>query len=219
MTPRLPCQLSKNQQLIFAAIAHTIHQQGMPPTIREISHLTALRNPSQIDYHLNHLERYGVITRVPKCRGIHLTDLVRSLPVLGQLHNQHLKLLLHPSVLDRFPFPYAINVEGSIWQSDHICHGDYLLISGSYQPGDLLLITQEQDDTQIAFLKRWNLQEQVAALHPAHPDNIAPPLMLQREYWEHAWRVIGKVVALHRFVSCPPLSASGPGEQTGRGAH
>ena len=53
--------LSKMQQKIYDFLVSCIHEQGYPPTVREIGEAVGLRSPSTVHFHLKHLAEMGYI--------------------------------------------------------------------------------------------------------------------------------------------------------------
>jgi repressor LexA len=58
-----PPGLSPRQQRILAVIREWVERHGYPPTVREIGAAVGLRSPSSVTYHLNVLERRGLLRR------------------------------------------------------------------------------------------------------------------------------------------------------------
>ena len=56
-------QMTKLQQKIYDYIAHTLAQQGYPPSVREIGDAVGLKSPSTVHFHLKHMEEMGVINK------------------------------------------------------------------------------------------------------------------------------------------------------------
>ena len=56
-------QMTKMQQKIYDYIAHTLAQQGYPPSVREIGDAVGLKSPSTVHFHLKHMEEMGVINK------------------------------------------------------------------------------------------------------------------------------------------------------------
>ena len=53
--------LSNMQQKIYDYIAACIHEQGYPPSVREIGEAVGLKSPSTVHFHLKKLADLGVI--------------------------------------------------------------------------------------------------------------------------------------------------------------
>ncbi|MGV8940254.1 MAG: transcriptional repressor LexA [Lysobacter sp.] len=74
--------LTDTQHTILALIAERIAEEGMPPSQSEIARAMGFSGVRAAQYHLEALERAGVIERVPgKARGLRLTP--AALAVLG----------------------------------------------------------------------------------------------------------------------------------------
>ena len=66
--------LSNMQQKIYDYIAACIHEQGYPPSVREIGEAVGLKSPSTVHFHLKKLADLGVIEiGAGKGRAISLT--------------------------------------------------------------------------------------------------------------------------------------------------
>lgn len=85
--------LTGRQQRILACIRDFIRERGYPPTVRDIGREVGISSPSAVKYHLEQLERRGLIERDPRSsRGIRLSafgahllgsDAIVSIPLLG----------------------------------------------------------------------------------------------------------------------------------------
>ena len=51
------------RQRILNCIQRHIDRTGIPPTVREIAHLCGIPSTSTVNYHIDALQRSGVITR------------------------------------------------------------------------------------------------------------------------------------------------------------
>ena len=68
-----PTRLTEVQQTILTLIAQRIESDGMPPSQTEIMHALGFKSLRAAQYHLEALERAGVIRRLPgKARGLQL---------------------------------------------------------------------------------------------------------------------------------------------------
>ncbi len=50
---------------VLDALQEHIARRGYPPTVRELAQAVGLRTPSAVHYHLDRLERLGMIERAP----------------------------------------------------------------------------------------------------------------------------------------------------------
>jgi repressor LexA len=85
-------KLTRKQQQIYDYILTVLSQKGYPPSVREIGEAVGLSSPSTVHFHLNTLEREGLITRAEgKTRAISVVDAGGAdperdrIPILGSV--------------------------------------------------------------------------------------------------------------------------------------
>ena len=77
--------LSNMQQKIYDYIAACIHEQGYPPSVREIGEAVGLKSPSTVHFHLKKLADLGVIEiGAGKGRAISLTHPAPAAPEIDE---------------------------------------------------------------------------------------------------------------------------------------
>ena len=77
--------LSNMQQKIYDYIAACIHEQGYPPSVREIGEAVGLKSPSTVHFHLKKLADLGVIEiGAGKGRAISLTHPAHAAPEIDE---------------------------------------------------------------------------------------------------------------------------------------
>ena len=77
--------LSNMQQKIYDYIAACIHEQGYPPSVREIGEAVGLKSPSTVHFHLKKLADLGVIEiGAGKGRAISLTHTAPAAPEIDE---------------------------------------------------------------------------------------------------------------------------------------
>ena len=77
--------LSNMQQKIYDYIAACIHEQGYPPSVREIGEAVGLKSPSTVHFHLKKLADLGVIEiGAGKGRAISLTHPAPTAPEIDE---------------------------------------------------------------------------------------------------------------------------------------
>jgi SOS-response transcriptional repressor LexA len=203
-----PPFLSRKGRALYTIIVYLVGAHDQPPAIRDLSAITGSA-PSNIQYHLLNLEKAGLLIRPPRtCRGMHLTRQVGRTPVIGTLSGNRLKLLVDWRLLTRLAsaskqggtLRFALQVEDTLLE-EHICAGDYLLLSPIASPaqlhaGDLLLLLSPEG----AALKRAPSEITPAPVHPPLPSASEDSAELVLSAGEPAWQVVGKVHTLVRVL-------------------
>lgn len=77
--------LSQNQTKILESIKWEIKSKGYPPSVREICGITGIKSTSTVHFHMNKLEKLGLIKRDPtKPRAIEILEEENFIPGLNQ---------------------------------------------------------------------------------------------------------------------------------------
>ena len=77
--------LSPNQTKILESIKWEIKSKGYPPSVREICGITGIKSTSTVHFHMNKLEKLGLIKRDPtKPRAIEILEEENFIPGLNQ---------------------------------------------------------------------------------------------------------------------------------------
>lgn len=77
--------LSQNQTKILESIKWEIKSKGYPPSVREICGITGIKSTSTVHFHMNKLEKLGLIKRDPaKPRAIEILEEENFVPGLNQ---------------------------------------------------------------------------------------------------------------------------------------
>lgn len=202
-------RMSEPQRRIFDFILDYIHEEGRPPTNREIGHAVGMSSTGHVDHHLTALEEKGLITRVRgKSRGIRVREgQIPGLRIIGAI--------AAGAPLDYYPdteqepvdlservssHSFALVVKGSSMIDDHITDGDLVLIEPDPDPpnGAIVVATHINavTDGGAATLKRLYREQGQVRLQPANSE--MQPIIIPAEEWDREWRVQGKVIAVHR---------------------
>ncbi|MFK4243855.1 transcriptional repressor LexA [Micromonospora chokoriensis] len=206
-----PPQISGMQQRILTVIRDWIQQHGYPPTVREIGAAVGLGSPSSVAYHLNMLERRGLLRR--EANASRAVDIRRAqagttsngadqpgvkVPVLGTIA-AGTPILAEERVEDELTLPrtlvghgtlFALIVKGDSMIEAAICDGDVVVVrhQAVAENGDIVAAMIEGEATVKAYRSRDGRIELV----PRNP-------LYEAISAEHAV-ILGKVVCvLRRF--------------------
>jgi repressor LexA len=149
-------QLTKVQDKIVAFIRRYLLQHGYSPSIRDIMNHCGFKSPRAVSFHLEKLERAGLVRRDRKARSIllHDRDQLHMIPVYGTAPaassessdqpRQAAELAIHAAA-----FPglgrrggYAVRVRGDHMQQARIFDGDIAIVELRMpKPGDIVVIS------------------------------------------------------------------------------
>jgi repressor LexA len=206
-----PPRITAQQRRILAVIREWIQQRGYPPTVREIGAAVGLRSTSSVAYHLDALERQGLLRRdanAPRAVDIRGTQAgaapeggdedVAKVPVLGTiaagapiLAEEHVEdQLALPSTLVGHGTLFALNVRGDSMIEAAICDGDVVVVRQQdvAENGDIVAAMIECEAT----VKVYRTRDGRVELVPRNPRYEVIPA-------EHAV-ILGKVVCVLRRV-------------------
>ncbi len=146
--------LSNMQQKIYDYIAACIHEQGYPPSVREIGEAVGLKSPSTVHFHLKKLADLGVIEiGAGKGRAISLTHPAPAAPEIAETPAGKVPIvgnvaagspILAQGIEDYLTFDtgrlgdthFALRVRGES------------MLNAGILPGDLVVVRQQQTCNQ-----------------------------------------------------------------------
>lgn len=203
-------QLTKRQHTVLEAIRSWIHEQGYPPTIRELGRLLGIRSLRGVTTHLDAIAKKGFLKRESRARSIRLLDLVAPfeqalrIPVIGRvkagepvLASQHIEE--HVIIDGRWvgtaspetDAHFALKVRGESMISAGIFEGDYVIVrqQATAANGDIVVALLGEDAT----VKRFYRDDNRIRLQAEHP--TMPPIFVSEP---QELKILGKVVAVFR---------------------
>ena len=143
----LKCCMSNKAQEILEYINFTLKNDGYSPSVREICEAVNLKSTSTVQYHLNKLEKKGVINKSDgKSRSLHLNNSIsefRSVPIVGEIA-AGLPLSAEENQIGELPYPesnfndslIALKVNGDSMIDAGIHDGDLVVVDKSKEPLD-----------------------------------------------------------------------------------
>ncbi|MGH7369724.1 MAG: transcriptional repressor LexA [Candidatus Methylomirabilaceae bacterium] len=193
--------LTDRHRQILRFIADYKARRGAPPTLREIARHCKIYLRA-VQYHLERLERAGVLTRGRKrARAIELRREPRAAltPLLGQvaagrplLAEEHIEASLAlPREWTGGGETFLLKVQGDSMRDARIFDGDLVLVKVQPRalPGDIVVALLDDEVT----IKRFQLDEETVTLQPAN-DAFAPIRVAKGQ----RFRVLGKVIGVYR---------------------
>ena len=139
--------MSDKAQEILEFINFTLKNDGYSPSVREICEAVNLKSTSTVQYHLNKLEKKGVINKSDgKSRSLHLNNSIsefRSVPIVGEIA-AGLPLSAEENQIGELPYPesnfndslIALKVNGDSMIDAGIHDGDLVVVDKSKEPLD-----------------------------------------------------------------------------------
>ena len=139
--------MSNKAQEILEFINFTLKNDGYSPSVREICEAVNLKSTSTVQYHLNKLEKKGVINKSDgKSRSLHLNNSIsefRSVPIVGEIA-AGLPLSAEENQIGELPYPesnfndslIALKVNGDSMIDAGIHDGDLVVVDKSKEPLD-----------------------------------------------------------------------------------
>jgi len=139
--------MNNKAQEILDFINFTLKNDGYSPSVREICEAVNLKSTSTVQYHLNKLEKKGVINKSEgKSRSLHLNNSIsefRSVPIVGEIA-AGLPLSAEENQIGELPYPesnfndslIALKVNGDSMIEAVIHDGDLVVIDKSKKPLD-----------------------------------------------------------------------------------
>ena len=203
-------KLTKKQAEVLFLIRTFVREKGYSPTVRELVSLTGRKSTAGVQKLLDTLERKGYIKKAPgRSRGIVPLGggqsvwvplvgwVVAGAPVLSE-ENIEGYCALDGSTVPKGSF--LLRVRGDSMVGDHIQDGDLILVRPQPRAdnGDIVVAMVDGETT----VKRFRQGAKGIQLVPSHP--AMEPLSIREDA---QLRIIGKVVAVHRFLE-PAFSLS-----------
>jgi repressor LexA len=139
--------MSNKAEEILEFINFTLKNDGYSPSVREICEAVNLKSTSTVQYHLNKLEKKGVINKSDgKSRSLHLNNSIsefRSVPIVGEIA-AGLPLSAEENQIGELPYPesnfndslIALKVNGDSMIDAGIHDGDLVVVDKSKEPLD-----------------------------------------------------------------------------------
>ena len=139
--------MGNKAQEILEFINFTLKNDGYSPSVREICEAVNLKSTSTVQYHLNKLEKKGVINKSDgKSRSLHLNNSIsefRSVPIVGEIA-AGLPLSAEENQIGELPYPesnfndslIALKVNGDSMIDAGIHDGDLVVVDKSKEPLD-----------------------------------------------------------------------------------
>ena len=204
-------RLSTKQRRILEFIREFYHENGLPPTVRDIQKACEISSTSVVDYNLHILQREGHIRRMPEvARGIELLeDGVRArptvqVPVMGYIaagepvpvpgeegwSAEPLETLDLPRELARGERNiYALRVKGTSMIDALIDDGDVVLVEPVREVSNGQMAVAWLRLEKEATLKRFYREGDRVRLQPANSQ--MQPIYIPAENVEVQGRVVG----------------------------
>ncbi len=179
--------MSARQEAILGFISEFLHENGYPPTIRDIGAAVGISSTSVVNYNLNVLEREGHIARDPDVsRGLRLVgqaldrDDVIMLPLLGRIAagdpipvpgdavpEEHLELAR--GIVKDEEGLYALQVQGESMIDALVNDGDVVVMKHqeTAENGDMVAVWLR--DREETTLKKFYREGRRVRLQPANP--------------------------------------------------
>ena len=174
------------RERILKYIREFLREKGYPPTVREIQRACGLASPRPVQYHLEALEREGLIERIPGvARGIQLPERepVEEVPLFGSIAAGEPiavpesggwtpvpeEILKVPARLVRgIKEPFALRVKGTSMIDALVDDGDIVILEppGAVDNGDMVAVWLR--DRQEVTLKRIYQEPGRVRLQPAN---------------------------------------------------
>src|SRR5438132_6090237 len=175
-------------------------EKGYPPTIREIGKAFGIASTNGVRYHLDILERAGLLNRRSRIsRGT--TTASDSIPVLGRvaagqpiLAEQNFEGSLEPAQMFGDPQGlFALRVRGDSMIDAGIHSGDYLIVRQQTQAnsGDMVVALLE-DEATVKYYRPKGQRAELVAANPKYS-----PIVIESDA---EFRILGVVRGVVRTV-------------------
>lgn len=174
--------LTPRQLKILGVIKAALHDQGYPPSMREIGQAAGLASPSSVKYQLELLEEKGWIRRDPtRGRAIEILlpdqdqstsstgdryslDQMREVPLVGRIA-AGAPLLAEQDIEESFPLPASLVGDGELFMlkvvgesmiDAAICDGDFVVIRSQQtcEKGEIVAAMIDGEATVKTFTRR-----------------------------------------------------------------
>ncbi len=204
--------LTDKQESILRYIVKKVHENGYPPTIREIGDAFDISSLRGVTVHLDALQRKGYIEREHKSRSIKvihpdfqdmqdISDTVALVPLVGEIaagapiyasQNIESYIPLPIEMVRNIDNPFILRVQGDSMIDAHIMPNDYVVIrtQSAVSENDIAAVLVNDEAT----IKRVKLGEGVLRLIPANERYSVQEVPVEEA------TIIGKVVGLIRSL-------------------
>ncbi len=193
--------MSSKAQEILEFINFTLKNDGYSPSVREICEAVNLKSTSTVQYHLNKLEKKGVINKSDgKSRSLHLNNSIsefRSVPIVGEIA-AGLPLSAEENQIGELPYPesnfndslIALKVNGDSMIDAGIHDGDLVVVDKSKEPldGDIGAFLVYETEATVKYIDTIRNKQYLIPANKNY-ENI--------EITENI-SIVGKVVSLFR---------------------
>ena len=193
--------MSNKAQEILEFINFTLKNDGYSPSVREICEAVNLKSTSTVQYHLNKLEKKGVINKSDgKSRSLHLNNSIsefRSVPIVGEIA-AGLPLSAEDNQIGELPYPES-NFNDSLIALK--VNGDSMIDAGIHD-GDLVVVDKSKDplDGDIGAFLVYDTEATVKYIDTIRNKQYLIPANKSYENIEISENIsiVGKVVSLFR---------------------
>ncbi|HDP99791.1 MAG TPA: transcriptional repressor LexA [bacterium] len=200
-------QLTKTQERVLQAITSFIHENGFPPTIREIMTIMGYASVNNVQRILSVLEQRGYLKRnlrggarcIEVIRNQHqVRDTEKQIPILGTVaagtplfaeQNVEGYLTINPRIMG-YDGDFILRVRGDSMRNANINDQDLVVVQKTNFPnnGDIIVALLDEEAT----VKRFYLEKNTIRLQPEN-DNYSPIQISRNDLY---FRVLGKVRAV-----------------------
>ncbi len=152
-------QLTQQQKNICEYIRTCTSLRGYPPTVREIAAFLGVSSTSTVQFHLDKLERMGVITRsAGRTRSVSLTEAFQQpegIPVVGSVA-AGAPILAEENIIDRLLYDpgddgeyFALVIRGDSMKNAGILNGDTVVVkkTPAARSGEIVIALLEDEAT------------------------------------------------------------------------
>ena len=152
-------QLTQHQKNICEYIRTCTSLRGYPPTVREIAAFLGVSSTSTVQFHLDKLERMGVITRsAGRTRSVSLTEAFQQpegIPVVGSVA-AGAPILAEENIIDRLLYDpgddgeyFALVIRGDSMKNAGILNGDTVVVkkTPAARSGEIVIALLEDEAT------------------------------------------------------------------------
>jgi repressor LexA len=193
--------MNNKSQEILEFINFTLKNDGYSPSVREICEAVNLKSTSTVQYHLNKLEKKGVINKSDgKSRSLHLNNSIsefRSVPIVGEIA-AGLPLSAEENQIGELPYPES-NFNDSLIALK--INGDSMIDAGIHD-GDLVVVDKSKEplDGDIGAFLVYDTEATVKYIDTIRNKQYLIPANKNYENIEISENisVVGKVVSLFR---------------------
>jgi repressor LexA len=193
--------MSNKAYEILEFINFTLKNDGYSPSVREICEAVNLKSTSTVQYHLNKLEKKGVINKSEgKSRSLHLNNSIsefRGVPIVGEIA-AGLPLSAEENQIGELPYPES-NFNDSLIALK--VNGDSMIDAGIHD-GDLVVVDKSKEplDGDIGAFLVYDTEATVKYIDTIRSKQYLIPANKNYENIEISENisVVGKVVSLFR---------------------